>query len=172
MKMPVRLKWTGLRPTPLPAAAAGAVAGERVLGWESAASGEVIVATPTQLIEIDAGRPRWRRAWHLVDSGRWDQESATLRVTWVDGSPPQAWRLPLDTSFPEVFRARVQASVVLSEQVAVPGGQVRVVVRKDLADQRLLTQWLPGRGVDPTSPEVRAAAAAALARLGEQVGLT
>ena len=44
-------------------------------------------------------------------------------------------------------------------------------VRKDLADQRLLTQAILGPGVRAADPTVRQALDAALARVREQVGL-
>ena len=47
----------------------------------------------------------------------------------------------------------------------------RVVVRKDLATQRLLTQAVLGKGVRSTDPGVREALDEALANVKEQVGL-
>ena len=46
-----------------------------------------------------------------------------------------------------------------------------VVVRKDLATQRLLTQAVLGKGVRSTDPGVREALDEALANVKEQVGL-
>jgi hypothetical protein len=78
----------------------------------------------------------------------------------------------LMTEFPEVFRARVQASVVLAETLEVGDrGSVRVVVRKNLADQSLLTQAILGRGVRSSDPGVAEVVQSALARVREQVGL-
>jgi hypothetical protein len=50
-------------------------------------------------------------------------------------------------------------------------GSVRVVVRKNLADQSLLTQAILGRGVRSSDPGVAEVVQSALARVREQVGL-
>ena len=111
-------------------------------------------------------------ARHLVDSGRWDRDTSALVVTFVDRSPTETWTFDLDSEFPISFRARVQASVVLVEVVDLgTKGSARVVVRKDLATQRLLTQAVLGKGVRSTDPGVREALDEALANVKEQVGL-
>lgn len=174
----MRLRWNGFRKAPLPEVAARAIAaagdGDRTLAWTAdEQSGEFVVAGEHALYAVSPdGALRWARAWHFVDGGAWDRDSATLRVTWVDGATPEQWRLPLDTDFPVVFRARVQASVVLSDVVEVgPRRTVKAVIRKDLRDQSLLAQVVPGRGVELTDPAVRAISDEALVRLKEQVGL-
>ena len=76
------------------------------------------------------------------------------------------------SDFPEIFRARVQASVVLVETHEVGDrGSVRVVVRKNLEDQSLLTQAVLSKGVRSTDPGVAEILQPALARVREQVGL-
>jgi hypothetical protein len=113
-----------------------------------------------------------RRPWHLVDAGRWNAEASSLSVTWVDGERRGRWVLDDAGGFLQALRERVQASVVLGEPVDIgPGHTARVVVRRDLADGRLLGQTILGRGVSPEDPAVRVATEAALAGLREQVGL-
>ncbi len=112
------------------------------------------------------------RSWHLVDGGRWNAETSSLSVTWVDGERRGRWVLEDAGEFLQALRERVQASVVLGEAVDIgPGRTARVVVRRDLADGRLLGQTILGRGVSLEEPGVRAATDAALAGLREQVGL-
>lgn len=167
----MKLPWS--RPA-LPADVVTAVGGDKVVAWVQALAPDEIVAAGTHALYAVApdGVLRWGRAWHEVDAGSFDRETSTLRVSWVDGAPPESWRLPLDTAFPETFRARVQASVVLAEVVDLGGRRnAKVVVRKNLRDQSLLTQVVHGRGVDPADAELGAAVRGALSRLREQVGL-
>ena len=167
----MKLPWGRVEVPPAVRAATG---DDKVIATVTAESPEeTLVAGTKAMYAVSAdGSLRWRRVWHHVDGGSFDRESSTLRVTWVDGSAPEGWRLPHDTTFPETFRARVQASVVLAEIVDLGGRRnAKVVIRKDLADQSLLSQVVIGRGVDPSDPGLRAAVAAAVARLEEQVGL-
>lgn len=169
----MKLPWTGARAAALPVTTRAAVGADRPLGWaRDLRSGATVVAGTAQVYAVGpAGEVLLARPWHLVDGGSWDRDTATLTVTWVDKEAPARWRFDLDSGFPEVFRARVQASVVLVEPVELPAGTARVVVRKDLADQRLLTQAILGPGVRAADPTVRQALDAALARVREQVGL-
>ncbi len=112
------------------------------------------------------------RPWHLVDGGSWDHETFTLTVTWVDGTPATRWVLRETGAFPETFRERVQASVVLTDTVTLGGRRsARVVLRHDLATGEVLGQTLLGRGVRASDPGVVEQTEAALDRLREQVGL-
>ncbi len=170
----MRLRWTGLRRPGLPEVARPALGSDRPLGWAvDLGSGQFAVATASALYAVSAAGDRlWSRPWHLVDGGSWDREQARLTITWVDRADPTQWRFAWDSDFPEVFRARVQASVVLAETLELPGQRTaRVVVRKDLATQGLLTQTILGPGVSMRDPAVSAAVGAALARVREQVGL-
>lgn len=170
----MRLRWTGLRRPPVPPAARSAAGDDRVLGWVTdIRTGGVVVAGAHAVYAVSAdGQVILERPWHLVDAGSWDRDASTLTVTWVDRAPSCRWTFDLDSDFPETFRARVQASVVLVEPVDLGGrGSARVVVRKDLSDQHLLTQAVLGPGVRSTEPGVREALDAAVARVREQVGL-
>lgn len=143
--------------------------GERVLATAGAA-GETLVITSHRLVvpdgDLSDGKP-----WHLVDSGRWDPEESVLSVTWVDGSRAGRWRLTEPGGVPDAFHERVNASVVLVEQVHLDRARrARVVLRKDLATGRVLAQTIVGRGCDPDDPELVAATEEVAARLAEQVG--
>ena len=170
----MRLRWTGLRRTQAPANVVAALEGDRALDWAlDTRTGEAVVAGVERLHVVSAaGGVRRSMPWHLVDSGRWDRDTSALVVTFVDRSPTETWTFDLDSEFPISFRARVQASVVLVEVVDLGAkGSARVVVRKDLATQRLLTQAVLGKGVRSTDPGVREALDEALANVKEQVGL-
>ena len=141
-----------------------------VLPLPATADEEVVVITTQRLVvpggDLDEGRP-----WHLVDRGRWDPDTDVLSVTWVDGSPAGRWRLTRPGGVPDLFRERVQASIVLVEEVALDRTRrARVVLRRDLASDVVLAQTIVGRGCDPDDPELVAATEAVADRLAEQVG--
>ncbi|QNF93059.1 MULTISPECIES: hypothetical protein [Janibacter] len=143
--------------------------GERVLAT-AAAGDEVVVITSHRLVvpggELAEGRP-----WHLVDRGRWDPETDVLTVTWVDGGPAGTWTLSEPGGVPDAFHERVQASVVLVEEVTLDRARrARVVLRKDLTSDRVIAQTIVGRGCDPDDHELVAATEAVAQRLAEQVG--
>lgn len=144
--------------------------GERVLATATTAADEVLVVTSHRLIVtgegMDDGRP-----WHLVDRGRWDPGTDQLSVTWVDHSPAGRWTLREAGGVPDAFHERVQATVVLVEEVALDRQRrARVVLRKDLGTGRMLAQTIVGRGCDPDDAELVAATERAAMRLAEQVG--
>ncbi len=143
--------------------------GERVLAT-GVADGATVVITSRRLVvpggDLDEGRP-----WHLVDGGRWDPEESVLSVTWVDGRPPGRWRLTKPGGVPDAFHERVNASVLLVEQVRVdPNRRARVVLRKDLTTDRVIAQTIVAKGCDPDDPQLVAVTEEVAARLAEQVG--
>lgn len=141
--------------------------GERVLAT-AATEGGVLVITSRRLITPGSaeGKP-----WHLVDSGGWDPESSELRVSWVDRTPAGRWRLTEPGGVPDAFHERVNASVVLVEEVRLDRSRrARVVLRQDLATGRVLAQTIVGRGCDPDDPQLVAVTEEVAARLAEQVG--
>jgi hypothetical protein len=120
----------------------------------------------------------WRRPWHDVDAASWARDSSTLTVTWIDRAAPVVWALADERLFLQVVRERVQASVVLVEDVPLPGRRtVRAVLRQDLSSGALFEQVVPGRGFrlgdsdGILAPEAQAAVAQAFSRLREQVGM-
>lgn len=136
-------------------------------------SGETLVATTHRLRILGDEGERVERPWHLVDTGSYDNEEDVLSVTWVDRAPALALRPGGHKPFLQAFRERVQASVVVAESLELGDGRsARLVIRKDLAADRLLDQVILGRGVRLTDPGVRERVAAARLALREQVGLS
>ena len=137
-----------------------------------------LVASQYALTLVDPGRGDdalvWSRPWHEVDAGSWSRESSMLTVTWADRSRPGQWRLgdgEQERVFLQTLRERVQASVVLTEELNLSGRRTgRAVIRQDLRTRELVEQVVLGRGVQ-ADEEVSAAAAQALDWLREQVGL-
>jgi hypothetical protein len=154
--------------------------GGKVLSAVPAADSRAwLVASTYHLALVDPGRPAeemlvWSRPWHEVDSGSWSREASTLTVSWADRSRPGQWRLGegmRERVFLQTLRERVQASVVLGEELSLSGRRTgRAVIRQDLRTGDLVEQVVLGRGVR-ADEEVSAAAARALAWLREQVGL-
>lgn len=175
----MRLRWTGLRRPEVPAHVTAAIApagGERLLAWARASGGSTVVAGRHRLYVVrtpDDGKPEVvvDRAWHLVDAGSMS-EAGELRVEWVDAEPALRLVLTEPGMLPETFRERVQASVVLAETIDLGGRHTaKVVVRRDLATDALLSQAVLGKGVRATDPGVAERVRAGLARVREQVGL-
>lgn len=148
--------------------------GERPVAVARDRSDGTVTATTHRLIAVPKGasEPALARPWHLVDTGAWRPETQVLSVSWVDREPPNAWELAVAGAIPVAFRERVQASVVLVEQVSVDRSRrARVAVRKDLATDALMVQAVYARGSSPSDPELAAAVQEAAERLGEQAGL-
>lgn len=131
-----------------------------------------VLATSYGLVEVGPGAQAvTRRPWHEVDAASWSREASTLTVTWVDGSRAAQWALADERLFLQVVRERVQASVVLVEDVPLPGRRVvRAAIRQDLTTHGLLEQVVLGRG-GPLDTPAEAAVAGALDRLRQQTGM-
>lgn len=136
-------------------------------------TGAHIVATSWRLIVVPPDGDVVARPWHVVDAGQWDAETWTLRVTWVDKSRPGRWTFaPQDTRLPEAFHERVRASIVLAEELPLTGrSKGRVVVRRDLRTDELLTQTVLGRNTRADDPQVQEAVARTTAFVKDAVGL-
>lgn len=149
-------------------------AGERPVAVARDNADGTVIATTYRLVAVpaDATTPTLARPWHLVDTGAWRPETQVLSVSWVDHEPPSAWELAVAGALPVAFRERVQASVVLVEQVSLGRHRrARVAVRKDLATGDLMVQAVYARGSDPSDQELATAVQEAADRLGEQAGL-
>lgn len=176
----MKLQWTGLRRPPVPAHVAAVIdpaEHERLLAWAvETGTGTTVVAGRHRLYAVGSGPDgphlTLSRPWHLVDAGLWSGEDGALRVTWVDDERPARFVLDEPGMLPETLRERVQASVVLAEAIDLGGRRTaRVVVRKDLSTEALLSQAVLGPGVRSSDPGVSEQLRAGLARVREQVGL-
>ncbi|HWV77211.1 MAG TPA: hypothetical protein VN027_07840 [Isoptericola sp.] len=129
---------------------------ERILAAAELPDERWAVATTADLVVVGPGtQVVTRRPWCDVDRGVFDPERSELSIEWVDSAPDTVLRL-VDaerTAFPQALRERVQWSVVLAETVAVPGGDVKVAVRRT-ADGRFFSQAVAGTGVDLDDPRV------------------
>lgn len=149
--------------------------GDRVLARPVETGGCVVVATLHELILVhpQAGE-LMRRRWLDVDAGSWDSLTATISVTWVDGSRAAQWTFPGRTGvrFAEVFHDRVQSSVVVDAPVEGPSGRYgKAAIRKDLRTEELIPQLVWSRGVRRGDAQAAAAGDAVLRALSELVDL-
>jgi hypothetical protein len=153
--------------------------GERVLAFAvDDHTGAHVVATTYALAVVTstvalAAERTLRRRWLSVDAGAWEPETATLAVTWVDGSRARQWSFRDQvTLLPETVRERVQASVVTTTRLNLGDRRTgHVAIRQDFATHELIAQTVLGRHTRDDDPEVRAHVRAALAHLRDQVGL-
>jgi len=158
----------------LPAEAAAVLeleAGERVLAWAALPGGGTAAATVEGLRVMTPRGRLVRRPWVDVDHAAWDQDSGTLAVWWVGSRQATPLEVGGGSFLPEVVHERVRASVVLTREVALPGGLSATVALRKAADGALSTQVVPGRGVDIADPQVAALLARARAGLREDAGL-
>ncbi|WP_110182483.1 hypothetical protein [Nocardioides solisilvae] len=150
--------------------------GERALAWSGASDGRVAAGSREAFYVAGPDADVLRLPWEQVEAADWDGDAETLRVVEVGawGEPRRAHELVLDEPRPlvELVRERVTASVVLQRHVPVAGRRgVRVIARRAPGGSALHWVYEFDEGVDPESPEVRSAAAAALAQLQAEVGL-
>lgn len=79
--------------------------------------------------------------WHTIDHGGWDADASELYWVDLDG---EERRVPLDSPgrIPELFRERVEATIVIQHQVNVGSGRVLVIsARRDLANPDGPATW-------------------------------
>lgn len=142
--------------------------GERVLATAATDDGALVITSHRLVAPGGDGQGK---SWHLVDGGRWDPDESVLGVSWVDGSPAGRWHLTAPGGVPDAFHERVNASVLLVENVRLDRSRrARVVLRKDLATDAVLAQTIVAGGCDPDDPELVAVTEQVAARLAEQVG--
>jgi hypothetical protein len=164
----------GPKPTPLPDAARdvlGVTGHDRVLAWSALVGGGWAVATPASLRAVLPTGHLVNRPWTDVDHVAWDADSRMLAVWWVGSRQASPLEVEEGSFLPEVVHERVRASMVLSQDVDVPGGgTVRVALRR-ADDGTLSTQAVPGRGVRMKDPAIAALVERARARLRDEAGL-
>ncbi len=103
----------------------------RVLAWARGADGPVAGLADRLAIGEPSG---WRFVgWHEIAAGGWDAETAMLRWRLDDGSEQHA-RLEDPGSLPELFRERVDASIVVREKVELQRGRTATIVARRRLD--------------------------------------
>ena len=147
-----------------------AVAGRpaRILAWAPVVDDGLVLLSPAALSVLRDDD--WRHlGWHEIERGGWNAETEQLRWQTYGGARG-AVALPDPARVPEVFKERVDASVVFERFVALGGSGDRGVIvsgRRDLAHGPTEISWHTSltRGVTWRTPGVRELADAAMAEL-------
>jgi hypothetical protein len=162
------------RPMPAEAASALGLGGsDRVLAWSLLAGGGAAAATVEGLRIVTPRGKLIARDWVDVDHAAWDQDSAMLAVWWVGSRQTTPLEIVDDEGrLPEVVRERVQASVVLSSDVPLPGGVSGKVALRRAPDGSLVTQKLLPPGVRGDAAGVAQRLERAAAELRSEAGLS
>jgi hypothetical protein len=151
----------------------GLTPSDRTLAAGELKGGGWAAATRAELLVCEEGGTVLRRLWSDVDRASFDPAHGVVTVQWVDAAPALRLR-PVDPArsrLPQVVRERVEWSVVLGEEVALPGGRsARVAVRRSV-DGALFSQALAGPGVNLDDPAVAAIVDAAENRVRAAAGL-
>lgn len=162
------MAWFSRRERP-PAEVAEAVADQRIVSWADTADGRVVVVTPRGL---------W---WPAADGLRCMQWQHIDKVIWQDGRlfvteaeveddlllvdrPVVSVALAVPRDLPPTVRKRVEANIVRTELVSVPGGAVRFVARRQPGRDGV-TWWARLEPGTPDSEDLRSAVRARVALL-------
>jgi hypothetical protein len=154
--------------------AAGLARGEKVLAF--AQDGERwLLGTRLALVLVEAGAETVRLGWEQIQAADWVQEDAALKVTEVGefGRPRASYgfRLENNALLLQLVRERVTASVVLQRGYLVDGKRgFKVIGRRSPDGGPIVWMHEYDAGIDPELPEVREAAAEALAHARADVG--
>jgi hypothetical protein len=140
---------------------------DRILAWAAGPSpaepGQFCIGSPTAL---SVGGPGgWQHVgWHLVERGGWNAELHQLSWVQLDGRRG-AVRLSQPGRLPELFRERVEATIVVRQFVPLAGERgVTISARRDLgAGGRIDWHASLTRGLSLQSAAVRQAVEDALA---------
>lgn len=140
----------------------------RVLGWAPTVGGGVAVGLVDRFVVMQ-GEEWLQVCWHEIYSGGWDHVEQSIRWSTLD-APRRDRRVTLTRpgKLPDVFRERVEQSIVMQQLVDLDdaGHQVLVSARRELGAGDSEIRWtvLPGRGTNLNRPELREQADAVLAR--------
>ncbi|MFT4296516.1 MAG: hypothetical protein QM582_13995 [Micropruina sp.] len=111
----------------------------RVLAWARSADGAVVGLADRLAVRTSES---WRFiGWHEIGSGGWDAATGTLRWQLSDGTA-DAVVLDDPGSLPDLFRERVDASIVVQERFELTRGRAAMIVaRRRLDGSRTPLQW-------------------------------
>ncbi|WP_298132685.1 hypothetical protein [Micropruina sp.] len=111
----------------------------RVLAWAQGGDGPVVGLAGQLAIQQPDG---WRFVpWHEIASGGWDSDSGRLRWRLTDGSDGEVL-LRDPGSLPDLFRERVDASIVVQERFELNRGRAAMIVaRRPLDDEHAALLW-------------------------------
>ena len=140
----------------------------RILAWAPVVDDGLVLLSPAVVSVLRDDD--WRHVgWHEIERGGWNAETEQLRWQTYAGARG-AVALPDPARVPEVFKERVDASIVFERFVPLGGSGDRGVIvsgRRDLAQGPTEISWHATltRGVTWRTPGVRELADAAMVEL-------
>jgi hypothetical protein len=143
----------------------GLAADERIVSWADTEAGDVVAATPLGLWW--PGPVARRIGWQFVTKAVWrDGVLSVIEADVVDDlllvdRPAVHATLTVPRDLPPTVRKRVEANIVRRELLAVPGGTVRFVGRREPGRDGL-RWWAHLEDGTPDTPPTRSAIAARL----------
>jgi hypothetical protein len=149
--------------------------GERVLAHAEARDGTWLLGTRRHLTALPPDGAATHIPWERIEDAAWDQEASRLRVTEIGSYGEQRPAYTFDLEDPanllQLVRERVTASIVLQRWVPVRGSQgVTVIGRRSPDGGPVVWMHAYDPGLDPSAPEVAAAADLALTEAQGEVG--
>lgn len=93
----------------------------------------VLACTECLAVRREGSEATWQFVgWHMVNRGGWNAERGVLKWSFADGEGDEV-ALDEPGRVPEVFRDRVQASILVDQRYEAPGGgQVIIAGRRQL----------------------------------------
>ena len=153
--------------------------GEKVLASDATTDGSWLLGTRRSLLILTAD-DRVVVPWEEVEDVAWDMEGEQLRITSIGefGAPRPSYTLATGEEphlLLQLIRERVTASIVLQRRVPVAQDQdqrlgLTVIGRRSPSGGPVRWMHAYDEGLDPTSPEVVAAADLALVQAQAEVG--
>ncbi len=144
-----------------------------VLAWSATLQGMLVgTASALAVAKGTPDSPRWQLiGWHEIESGGWNNDDRQL--VWVlNGGGRGHASLPNPGRFPELFKERVSASIVLRQHIEIDQTRNGVTIsarrRLDGSEPELLWQCTPGKGTQMSDPAVILATARAIDHLRSQ----
>ena len=148
--------------------------GERLLAWARGEDGNTFAGSEDALYVAAPGGSVRRVPWEQVEAASWDAEAGQLRIsevgTWGEERVEYETALDDPGRLLALLRERVTASIVLQRHVEL-GSRTGIARRAPRGAAEITWLFEYDEGVDPTDPQVSAAATSALALARRDVGL-
>lgn len=138
---------------------------ERVVAWGTSRSEATVVATSAALYGVGERLP-----WYRIARATWQEPF--LEITTTD-APPQKIKVHLtdERDLPYAIHACVTESVIVSERLELDENLGAIAAARRTEDGGVSWSVVFDPGIDPSDPQIRAAAEAKLADLRSALGI-